>query len=160
MRLLLPFTYIIDIEAIDDAMRVAAAQGATLVPLSINAFPDGQMQDCQRRAIIQHMSYVHSCMQMAAQRYHVSLECLEISSQDPLRSIVALAGEYHCDAILLFLRAGRGVMLETSLLRQLMEQSSCSLYFVRLTSEQTSCQRRIGLFRRFRRQKFHHMTVR
>lgn len=161
MRLLLPFTHTIDVEALDDAMRVAVAQSAALVSLSVYMpAADHQTQDCQHLDAIQQISDFHALMQMMARRYHVPLECLEVTSQDPLRSITALAGEYHCDAILLFLRAGHGVMLETSLLRQLMEQSSCSLYFVRLAPEQACSHRRVGLFRRFRQQKIHHVTLR
>ncbi|HTK06168.1 MAG TPA: hypothetical protein VL485_03285 [Ktedonobacteraceae bacterium] len=163
MRLLLPFTHTVEVEAIDDAMRVAVAQSATLVPLSLSVSPDGQTQRCGGPETLAQTRHFHAVTQTLARHYHVSLERLEISSHDPLRSIIALAGEYRCDAILIFLRAGQGVMLETSLLRQLMEQSTCNLYFVRLSSPpagQTSDHSKIGLFRRFRRQTCRSMTLR
>ena len=62
----------------------------------------------------------------------VPLKCVELRTQNPIQSIRAFAREMECAGIILFVRGGAGVLLDTREVKQLLEDRSSSMYLANL----------------------------
>ncbi|MGH2493806.1 MAG: potassium-transporting ATPase subunit KdpA, partial [Ktedonobacteraceae bacterium] len=82
-RWLLPFTYGVDIRAIDYAVRLAGSAGATVVPVSLVSTPS---KGARLEHIQQSKDFLEAVQHKAA-RHSVAIERYEVFTQDVLQSI-------------------------------------------------------------------------
>jgi len=130
-RLLLPFTHGIEVSAITAALALAQRFDATLVVLSLIHLPQvpdrgPRWEDIQQSN--DFLAFVHH----KAARSDVPVERVEIYTRNPVSSIRALAQEMVCVGIVLVVRRGAGVLLDTNEVKQLLEDGSMPLHIVRL----------------------------
>lgn len=96
-RWLLPFTFGIDMRAIDYAVSLAGSARATLVPVSLIATPS---KGARLEHIQQSKDFLEA-VQHKASRHAVPLERYEVFTQNMLQSIRMLVTEIRCDGIIL-----------------------------------------------------------
>src|SRR5947209_8111398 len=131
-HLLLPFTHGIDGPAISYALCLAHHREATLVLLSLLC-PQGRSgKQAVRWEDIQQAADLLVFTQQKAARMGIALQYVELHTQYPVQSIRAFAREMDCEAILLFVRRGEGVLLTTYEVKQLLEDLQDSLYVANL----------------------------
>lgn len=133
-RLLLPFTEGIDASAIDYALTIAHRAHGTLVVVSylrIAPKKSGKPAYPRAGALEQSQDFMASLRYKADCR-HVHVEVLEFYSQDIPGSVQQLAHEFECDAVMVFTRSGKAVLLANSEAQQLIQNQSIPLFMVRL----------------------------
>ncbi|MDQ2713588.1 MAG: hypothetical protein M3Z08_01625 [Chloroflexota bacterium] len=123
LRLLLPCTSVGDTTAIHAAIQVAQSCGAILVPLSLRR--SAQMQDVREGARLvprkEADDFLGTVLHSAA-IMDVPVEWVDLSPRDAVRSIDLIFQEKECAAVLLFVRGGAGVLLETTEVQQVIAQ--------------------------------------
>lgn len=131
-QLLLPFTHGIDGPAITYALSLAHHRQATLVLLSLLR-PHGRSgKQAVRLEDIQQAADFLVFTQQKAARMGISLQHVELHTLHPVQSIRAFAREMDCEGILLFVRRGKGVLLTTHEVKQLLEDLQYPLYVANL----------------------------
>jgi hypothetical protein len=131
-HLLLPFTHGIDGPAITYALSLAHHRQATLVLLSLLC-PHGRSgKQAVRLEDIQQAADFLVFTQQKAARMGISLQHVELHTLHPFQSIRAFAREMDCEGILLFVRRGKGVLLTTHEVKQLLENPQYPLYLANL----------------------------
>jgi hypothetical protein len=139
--LLLPFVHGIEMSALSCALACAQEMDATLLLVSLIRLTKGtRRQGARPEAIAQAYDFFEVMIRKAALA-GVTIRCMQLSTQQVAGSIQMLAQEMACANILLFVRDGAGVLLETTDIKQLLEQSGQPVYLFRLAS-------RKGLFLR------------
>lgn len=131
-RLLLPFTQGVDAHAIDCAIWLAHRDGAILVSLSLIRHSE---TDGARLEAIQQSKDFLEVVRHKARRMGVPVEQAEFYTHTPVESIHAFAQEMVCAEIMLFLRGGAGILLETEEVKYLLEQERIALSLVRLSAK-------------------------
>lgn len=131
VRLLLPFTHGIDSAAITSALTLAQRLNATLTLLSLIHQPQTPDKGPRWEIIQQSQDFLEFTSHKAA-RAGVSVERVEHSTLHAPRSIRAFAQEMECAGIVLAVRRGTGVLLETHEIKQILEESGISIYVVSL----------------------------
>lgn len=132
--LLLPFTHGIDVQAISAALSLAAQCEAELMLLPLvrlRRLGRGRQEAIRPEDIQQALDFL-VYTQQRAKRMGISTRQSQIHTGHPVHSIRAFAREMACDGILLFLRAGKGVLLETEEVKQLLEDQHVPLYVANL----------------------------
>ncbi len=133
MRLLLPFTQHVDICAVDNALMLAQQRGATLVACSlIHQAMQGVQPDPRQPS----REFLEVVQQQATYR-KVPVARLELSTHNTVESIHVFAQELECEGIVHFLREGTGVLLDTSEVKQVLEEESFPLYLMRLPAKES-----------------------
>lgn len=133
--LLLPFVHGIDGSALSSALAFAQKMHVTLLLVSLIPLPkESRRQGGIRAEMIAQTYDFFEVMRHKAARAGVTIRCTQISTQQVARSIHMLAQEMDCAGILLFVRDGTGVLLETEDIKQLFEQASQPIYLFRLPS--------------------------
>lgn len=127
IRFLLPCTANIDRGAIDAAVEVASSCGATLVPLSLRNTLKAHIISSEALQVEQDFLDI---VQQQAAIMKVPVEWIAISTHDAGQSIHIFAEEMDCSGILLFVRSGRGVLLETSEVQYVIEHEHIILPFL------------------------------
>ncbi len=130
-RLLLPFTHGIEGSAITAALALAQRFDATLVVLSLIHLPQAPDRGPRWEDIQQSNDFLEFVHHKAA-RSGVPVERVEIYTRNPVSSIRALTQEMVCVGIVLVVRRGAGVLLDTNEVKQLLEDGSMPLHIVRL----------------------------
>ena len=130
-QLLLPFTHGIDGPAITYALSLAHHRQATLVLLSLRPHGRSGKQAVRLEDIQQAADFLVFTQQKAA-RMGISLQHVELHTLHPVQSIRAFAREMDCEGILLFVRRGKGVLLTTHEVKQLLEDLQYPLYVANL----------------------------
>ncbi|GCE28468.1 hypothetical protein KDA_39520 [Dictyobacter alpinus] len=139
-RLLLPFTHGIDGNAIDFALAMAQQERAILVVISWLTLPITASGSCSgsgkhvRLGFIEQSQDFLALIQHKARRFQVPIECIELYSTDVVKSMMAMAGEMDCDALLLFQRNHKTVLLDERELKQLLVTSRIPLLFVQMSA--------------------------
>ncbi len=135
VRFLLPCTANVDRGAIDAAIEVASSCGAILVPLLLRCTLKAEAVPSESR--LPEHDFLDIVQQQAA-IMEVPLEWIEMSTHDAGQSIHLFAEEMNCSGILLFVRDGRGVLLETKEVQYVIEHEHVILPFlVRLIPKET-----------------------
>ena len=134
-RLLLPFTHQIDMDVLDYAVLLAKGRNATLVPLSLIHIPKGHHSGGARLEHVQQSKDFLEATKHKAAYYGVPIERYEIFTSDVVESINIHAQNIECADILLFVRDGEGILLQTDEIKHLMEQPICKLSIIRLPSK-------------------------
>ncbi|HEU5382308.1 MAG TPA: universal stress protein [Ktedonobacteraceae bacterium] len=151
-RLLLPFTHGIDASAVTSALVLAQRFDATLVLLSLIPLPGGKRREPRYESIQQSRDFLEFAYHKAS-RSGVPIERIELRTHNPVRSTQALAQELECAGVVLAMRQGTGVLLETSEVKGLLEDKRLSLYVVSLPAKG----RLFSPSRWFRKRKTHAM---
>jgi hypothetical protein len=131
--LLLPFTHGIDGQAISCALSLASQCEADLLLVPLVCPRRGKRsQEVLRPEDIQQALDFLVYTQQRARRMGISTRQSQIHTRHPVQSIRAFAREMACEGILLFLRGGKGVLLETEEVKQLLEDRHIPLYVANL----------------------------
>ncbi|GER91573.1 hypothetical protein KDW_57350 [Dictyobacter vulcani] len=134
-RLLLPFTHGIDGNAIDFALSMAQQEQAILVVISwLHTSPDATTTEQPRLGFIEQSQDFLALVEHKARRLQVPIERIELYSANVVKSMMAMAGEMDCDALLLFQRNHKAVLLDELELKQLLVMSRVPLLFVQMTA--------------------------
>ena len=134
-RLLLPFVHGVDLYAIEQALRFAKSQGATLIPLVLIRVPEERRKGVRLEHIQQSRDFLETVKHKAA-RYAVPIERLEVFTSDIVQSINLVASEMACEGILLFLGRNNGILLHVNEIKRLVEMPTCKLYIMHLQTEE------------------------
>lgn len=129
--ILLPFVHGIDSAALSCALAFARKADATLLLVSFIRVSGSRVR---AEVIAQRQDFFELMTHKAAQ-VGVTIKCIPVSAEQIARSIQMLAQEMACAGTLLFVRNGKGVLLETEDIKQILEQPDQPLYLFRLTSQ-------------------------
>lgn len=133
-RWLLPFTFGVDMRAIDYAVSLAGSAGATLVPVSlVSAPPRGA-----RLEHIQQSKDFLEAVQQKAGRYQVPIERYEVFTQNVLQSIRTMISEMHCDGIILVTGGEHTCLMQDEEVKRLLMEPPASLVLIRLPTHTRS----------------------
>lgn len=132
-RLLLPFTHGVDMYALEYAVHLAKNNEAELVAASLIPRANESLKAVRLEHIQQSRDF-EVALDNKAGNYGVPLHFVEVVIRDAVREINRLVQEHECEGSMLFVRNGRGVLLQTREIKQLMVESMCKLYIVRLPS--------------------------
>jgi hypothetical protein len=104
-RWLLPFTHVVDMQAIDVAVRLAEHGKATLVALSLIT-PSQERRGQHRTPHIrpEHLQESKDFLEAVrwkARRYQIAIECHEVLTDDVPGSIATQVHDLDCECILL-----------------------------------------------------------
>ena len=130
--LLLPFTHGIAMDVLEHAVLLAKSRRATLVPLALVSIP--RSGGVRLEHVQQSKDFLEAVQHISA-RYDVPVERFEVFTGDVVESINLVADEMQCEAILVFVCDGDGILLQTSEIKHLMEQATRNFYVIRLPSK-------------------------
>ena len=145
MRLLLPFQHGLNVEAIEQAIRLAKGHDATLIPLSLIPMSEKSYRKGARLDLVQQSKDFLETVKHKARAYAVPLESVEVYTHHPVQSIHALVTEMHCDGIALFLGYRSALFLPQDAIGRLVEEATCKLYIMHLP-----VQKRVSLAQKVR----------
>ena len=134
-RWLLPFTYGVDMGAIDAVVRIAEGSGATLVAVSLISVPHEPRSRGTRLEHIQQSKDFVEAVQHKAARQKVPVERHEVFTGNVIRSITMLMYDLHCDSIALVTSEKKDALLPAHELKQLLERPPASLVLIRLPAQ-------------------------
>ncbi|MBV9019772.1 MAG: hypothetical protein JOZ71_03565 [Ktedonobacteraceae bacterium] len=112
-RWLFPFTWGIDTQALDAALRLAEADSATLVAASLIVEPQGKRSRGPRLEHIQQSKDFLEALKYTARRVPVPIECYEVWTPNVITSLEKLPSELNCECMLLVSRGGKMLLLQT-----------------------------------------------
>ena len=134
-RWLLPFTFGVDMQAIDSAVQLAESGEVTLVAASLISAPQEPRSRGVRLEHIQQSKDFLEAVKWKAVRYGVPVELHEVYTVDAMQSITTLLHELRCDGIVLVSRSEDEVLLHAYQFKQLLESPPASLVLIRLASQ-------------------------
>jgi hypothetical protein len=127
-RWLLPFTFGMDMRAIDYALRLAESTGATLVPVSlVSAPPKGA-----RLEHIQQSKDFLEAVQHKAASYQVAVERYEVFTVDVLQSLATLVRDLCCSGIMLVTGGKHSYLMQEEEVKHLLIEPPAALVLIRL----------------------------
>ncbi len=132
---LLPFTYALDMRALDAVVGLAQSQGARLLAVSLIVVPHRPNFPGARLEHIQQSKDFLEALRCKAARRYVELERCEIFSGDVVRSLTLLAHDQQCDGIILVSRGDKESLLHDYELKRLLDCPPTSLVLVRLPAQ-------------------------
>lgn len=133
-RWLLPFTWNVDMQAIDAVLYLAKGGEVTLVAASLVVVPDTPGGRGARLEHLQQSRDFLEAVKWKAARLGVQYERHEVFTVEAMRSIATLTYELRCDAIVLVSRSEREVLLHAHQLKHLLADPPASLLVLRLAS--------------------------
>lgn len=133
-RLLLPFTYGIEMDILEYAVLLAKQRRATLVPLALLTAPAGRRSKGVRLEQVQQAKDFLEAVRRKAERHTVPLERFEVVTSDVVQSIAVLVRQLSCDGVVLAVRGQDGALLHVDEIEQLMASELSTLYIIRLPS--------------------------
>jgi hypothetical protein len=136
-RLLLPFTHGIDGCAIEQAIRLAKAREATLIPVALIYVPERRRTKGVRLEHVQQSKDFLELTKHKAARNCVPIERFEVVTSDVVQSINLVASEMKCESILLFAGSRDGILLHADEIKRLLGTATCKLYIMRLQSNES-----------------------
>jgi hypothetical protein len=129
-KMLLPFTQCVDMDAIEDAVRLAKSHNAVLVPLSLMYVSEKSWKKGPRLEQVQQSKDFLEAVRCKAAKYGVQTQRFEVTTSNVTESINLLNQELGCDAVQVFVRPRGTVLLQAREIKDLLEQSICKLYIV------------------------------
>lgn len=130
-RWLLPFTFGVDMRAIDYAVSLAGSAGATLVPVSLVSTPS---KGARLEHIQQSKDFLEAVQHKAA-RYQVPVERYEVFTQNMPQSIHMLVADLPCDGIILVTGGEHSCLLRDEEVKRLLVEPPASLVLIRLPGQ-------------------------
>ncbi len=137
VRFLLPFTHGINIQAIEQVMRLAQSRNATIVCASLIPLPVKHPKQGARLEHIQQARDMQRTMIKLAQRYHITLEMHECFSSTIVKSIIELTASLHCESVVLVLRDQKALLLRTADTQQLLKEHEAPFFIIHLPPKQS-----------------------
>ncbi len=131
-RWLLPFTYGVNMQAIDSAVRLAESGEVTLVAASLVSVPQEARSRGVRLEHIQQSKDFLEAVKWKAARFEVPTERYEVFTVDVMQSIATLTRDLHCDSIVLVTRREEDVLLQANEVKRLLIEPPASLVLIRL----------------------------
>ena len=113
-------------------MQFAGSCQATLVPLALIPLSEQQWAKGPRLEAIEQANDFLEAVKYKAMHAGIPVERFDVVTRDAVQSINMLAQEMACEGVLLFLQGGTTPLLHPTIMGQLLEQTSCMLYLVRL----------------------------
>ncbi len=132
-RWLLPFTWGVDMDAIESAVHLAQSAGATLVAVSLVSVPHKPSSRGARLEHIQQSKDFLEAIKWEAARHAVPVERYEDFSADVLQSITSLIHELHCEGIILVTSGGKTLLLQDHEVKHLLIEPPALLVLIRLS---------------------------
>jgi len=132
-RWLLPFTWGVDMHAIESAVHLAQSAGATLVAVSLVSAPHKPSARGARLEHIQQSKDFLEAVKWEAARHAVPVERYEDFTADVMQSITSLTHELHCEGIILATSGGKTLLLQDHEVKHLLIEPPASLVIVRLS---------------------------
>jgi hypothetical protein len=154
LRWLLPFTYGVDMRAIDYLVSLAENNGATLISVSLVSVPDDSRARGARLEHIQQSKDFLEAVKYKAARLQVPIERYEVFTGDVIQSITKLVQDLHCDGIVMVAIENKEVLLRAQELKHLLTEPPASLVLIRLPAhpqEARAFQLGAGFLSRIRR---------
>lgn len=131
-RWLLPFTYGVDMHALDSVVGLAGSARATLVPVSLITVPqEGRSRGARLEHIQQSKDFLEA-VEFKAARQQILVERYEVFTSDVIQSITALVRDLYCDNILLVSIETKEALLHAHELKRLLMYPPTSLVIIRL----------------------------
>lgn len=127
--MLLPFVHGIDTSALSCALAFAEEENAALLLVSLIRAPKGR--GIRAESIAQAHDFFELMAHKAA-KAGITIKRTQLSTQQIARSTSALAQEMACTGILLFVRDGTGVLMETEDIKKILEKPRQPVYLFRL----------------------------
>jgi len=144
-RWLLPFTFGVNVRAIDLVIRLAKECDATLVAASLIVVPDVLQGQGPRLEYIQQSKDFLEVVRWKALRYDVSIEPHEVWTADIHERIKRLVLDLHCDSVVVVTDGKEGVLLDTDeVANLLMGTIPASLVLVRMPAPKQSAIARLN----------------
>src|SRR5947209_370963 len=133
-RLLLPFTYGVNMLALEYAVMLAKSQHAALVPLSLISVSNAKGSKGARLEHIQQSKDFLCAVQHKATKHSVLVEPIEVFTTDVVESIKVIAHDMNCNGILLFVQDGSGILLHTIELKHVIIKVASKHHIVHMPS--------------------------
>ncbi len=110
---LLPFTFGIDMQALDAALALAQKGSATLVALSLIAVPAGKRSRGVRLENIQQSQDFLETVKYRAARFAIPVERHEVYTENVLESLETLPHKLGCEGVILLSRGEQALLLNS-----------------------------------------------
>lgn len=133
-RLLVPFTYGVDMYALEYAVQFAKNYEAELVAASL--LPSCNYRKGVRLEHIQQSKDYQEAIRNKARQYDVAVHVVEVTAANAIQHIHKLVSEQECEGIVLFVREGQGVLLHAHEVKHMMVEAACKLYILRLPAHE------------------------
>ncbi len=133
--MLLPFTHGVDMYALEYAAHLAKNNEAELIVASLIPHAKESLKAIRLEHIQQSKDFQVALCNKAG-TCGIPVQFVEVVTRDALQEISRLVQEYECEGIVLFVREGQGVLLQTREIKHLMVEAICKLYIVRLPASE------------------------
>jgi len=134
-RWLVPFTWGVDMQAIDAVARLAEGGEATLVAVSLISRSDKPGSSGPRLEQIQQSKDFLEAIKWKSDELGIVLERHEVITVDIMQSITTITRELHCNAIVLVSRGEREALLRSFQLKNLLAEPPVALLVLRLAAQ-------------------------
>jgi hypothetical protein len=131
-RWLLPFTYGVDMQAIDAAVRLAEGGSAMLVAVSLISIPGKSPGRGARLEHIQQSKDFLESVYYRASEHKVPVERHEVFTSVVQERLTTLSSELCCDAIILLGRNSHPALLHAHEMKELLAQPPARLLYIHL----------------------------
>lgn len=128
-RWLLPFTFGMDMVAIDSAVRLTQSAGAILVSAS---FVPASLAEVRLEHIQQSKDFLEA-VRYTAERCQVPVERYEIFASDVLQSMTTLVQDTQCERIILVAHNKRTSLLQEDEVKQVLSEPPAALILMCLS---------------------------
>ena len=134
-RWLLPFTFGVDMQAIDAALGLAQRGSATLVALSLIPVPSGKRSRGVRLEAIQQSQDFLEALKYRAARFAIPVERHEVYTENVLASLEKLPRELGCGGMILLSRGEQALLLNSQEMRHMLSTVPVPLVLMHLSAK-------------------------
>jgi hypothetical protein len=131
-RWLLPFTWGMNMQAVDYAISLAQSAGTTLVAVSLVSVPQAPRSRGARLEHIQQSKDFLEAVKWKAARSKAPIERYEVFTADVMQSLTLLVHDQRCDGIVLVTSEKKDVLLKAAEVKHLLVAPPASLVLIRL----------------------------
>jgi hypothetical protein len=135
IRLLLPFTHGVEMEALGTAISLAEASHATLVALALlRVKAKGRRPEPRLEDLMEANDFLEA-VRWKAMRAGVPIEGFQVLTADVGQSLDILNRQFACDGIVFFVRQGQGILLRGDDIVGCLQLGNCIGYLMRLDAK-------------------------
>jgi hypothetical protein len=135
-RLLLPFTYGIDEQAIDNVLRFAKATEVTVVALALIPVPDQSHCENVRPELVQQATDFLEMINARAQIYTVPVESQECFTESVSTSTWAALQQAECQGVILIEKEQEPCFLQPKEVAQMQNALNVNFYTLHIPARQ------------------------
>jgi hypothetical protein len=132
---LLPFTFGVDMQALDAALALVQKGSATLVALSLITVPAGKRSRGVRLEHIQQSQDFLETVKYRAARFDIPIERHEVYTESVLESLETLPHELGCEGMILLSRGGQALLLDSQEMQHLLSTVPVPLMLIHLPGQ-------------------------